>query len=496
MRLSHRAAVLLLFVLYSFSIVAFPLPNVEEFDSVHQRSLNTWLSKGEICKMEGKSPKPHSCKKSLKIGVFVSKLPSLDRWEGHNLRLLQTTEIFAALDHSLEVTVFHSWNSSATESTSNFFAAVGATLNPLNMPQGKNGHLTKISKRILGDYVSSAKFDFVVLFFSFLDVHNFDFIISNIRRENPAAKVITVLDEPHLSPIEWLPLYYRVTGKSKKPENLSVKEFQQQIFATLDKKYVDQSDMVLLNSIGKHKLLRQVHESLANSSKVQLLRTMWAPLEASVKDISKFVPAPRKDRKNIVFVGTGNLQMNYQALRWFDRNIIRDISAGIPGIICDVYGKNWYRVKHDLENKNMYRFLGVLPTHEIAARLDTYVAFVFPVENTFMGVNPYPLLALERGLPVVMTQLGAQGLCRECSDLAINTPAVFVNDAEVEEKFPFLIASGLNYYNFVEKVKLLHYDDRAWTNYSSKAFAHAKTPWFSRYQAALDMDGYIQALLQ
>ena len=477
---------------------SFPRPIVKQDDDIHKRSLTSWFRKGDICLESNKEKNNvlHSCKRSLKITIFASQLPSLDRWEGHNRRLLQVTEILGALGHDLEVTIFHSWNTSLTHSIESFLHNVGVKLNPVNMPQARNGKIPKGAKNIPSQYITNIKPDIVLLFFSFYDVYYFDFILNELRRVLPATKVITALDEPNLSPIEWLPLYYRISGGRHKSENTTAKQFQQQVFDLLDKRYIELSDTVLLNSIGKFRLLTQTSDDKSHH-KMKLLRTMLTPTEVhNNRKIATLAPPPRGSRKNIVFIGTGNLQMNYQALKWFDTNIMQDLNNGIPGIICDVYGKNWYRVKHDLENKSMFRFLGAISSEEMAILLDNYVAFVFPFENTLMGVNSYPLLAFERGLPVVFTQLGAQGLCDECLDLSIKNPLITTFEEEAERNFPFLVATGLTNYNFVEKVKLLRYDEIAWRNYSSKALAHSKAPWFSRYQAALDIDSIVEALMK
>jgi hypothetical protein len=305
------------------------------------------------------------------------------------------------------------------------------------------------------------------------------------------------MEEPHLSPIEWLPIYLRASGSSRSDESISVKEYQRTVLGKLDLSFLKLSDMFLVNSVEKQHLLAHISDDI-QIAKVKLLRIMRGPRHIDINrprvHNRHHKPAPHHLRKNIVFVGTGNLQMNYQAMKYFDRNLIEDIVRGIPGTICDVYGKNWYRVRHDLIHKDKFRFLGDFSIDELASRLDSYVVFVFPIEVVSIGMNPYPLLAFERGLPMVVTQLGAHGLCDKCSDLHLHEPTAFETDTF--QSLPFLVATNMDTFNFVQKVKDLHYDAQLWSNYSSRALAHSKNVWFSRYQAALDLDRYIQLSLQ
>ena len=277
---------------------------------------------------------------------------------------------------------------------------------------------------------------------------------------------------------------------------LEIAPYEKQIsfIKNIEKTYIDSSDTVIFDS--EEKKNRILCDSEKNPNKYNVLRLMITPL--SILSQSKILPKGYSGRKDIVFVGSGNAEVNVKAIKWLDENIIRDLDNGIPGIKCDIYGKHWEHLKDKLLNKDKFNFKNFSSLSVLAEYFNNYISFVYPIISNRFGRNPYILLALESGLPPVMTQSAAEGLCDICNSLPLsNLYDPFDNSSIVKigtyksRDYPFLVGSMNDNYNFVEKVKLLNYEPDIWSKYSNMSIKLSQSMKFSRYQAALDIDELI-----
>ena len=305
-----------------------------------------------------------------------------------------------------------------------------------------------------------------------------------------------------MSPIEWYPLNVKLSGR-RMPQRKSsdaVREYQKLYMEHVEDKLIQRSDLVIFNSKEKLDVVA-LRNKLSSKERFKLLRPMLTPLnmirstfhsEDRNNSTNRMIysASSHENRKNIVFVGTGNVEVDYQALIWFDRVLVQWINDGIPGIKVDVIGKNWYRVKQDINNKEYFRFLGPhKDVYHLARMFNNYIAVVFPTIVGFLGVNPYAPYAMEQGLPLVLTIKAAEGLCDQCKELTVRNPMDPFAD---KTDYPFLVSNINENYNFVEKIKLLKYEKDSWEFYSQLALNYTMyTRWFSRYQGALDLDDHI-----
>jgi hypothetical protein len=280
---------------------------------------------------------------------------------------------------------------------------------------------------------------------------------------------------------------------------LEIAPYEKQIsfIKNIEKIYIDSSDYIIFDS--EEKKNRILCDSDKNPNKYNVLRLMITPL--SILSRSKILPKGYSGRKNIVFVGSGNAEVNVKAIKWLDENIIKDLDNGIPGIRCDIYGKHWEHLKDKLLNKDKFNFKNFSSLSELAENFNNYISFVYPIISNRFGRNPYILLALESGLPPVMTQSAAEGLCDICNSLPFNNLYdPFDNSSIVKigtyksRDYPFLVGSMNDNYNFVEKVKLLNYEPDIWSKYSIMSIKLSQSMKFSRYQAALDIDELIMKI--
>ena len=108
-------------------------------------------------------------------------------------------------------------------------------------------------------------------------------------------------------------------------------------------------------------------------------------------------------------------------------------------------------------------------------------------------------------LVLVVHDLLTRSLPNRCTDIVLMNPndpfdykskIVKVGSYNSPTKFPFLVASVVDNYNYVEKVKLLAYEKDTWIKYSNLARSHAASPWFSKLSALSDMRKIMHTITQ
>ena len=205
------------------------------------------------------------------------------------------------------------------------------------------------------------------------DYHYFlhtDFIMGVVPRLLPGARIMSFLDESVLSPVEWLPQYLRVSN-DKPPERTagpdSIKLYQKLVLKILEDRIARGSDMVLTETSARMDTLNGRNMKQANLALIRVMRHISTPYQVlqdvnvsseiikregyeafmSRRDESSSTqpgqdPIPgHSSRDNILFIGTGNNELDYQGLMWFDRNLVHHLKNGIPDIKVHVLGENW-----------------------------------------------------------------------------------------------------------------------------------------------------------
>lgn len=122
-------------------------------------------------------------------------------------------------------------------------------------------------------------------------------------------------------------------------------------------------------------------------------------------------PTPVKNKKsieknNILFIGNLSWPPNEVAVQWFIESIFPLVKLSVPGAVFHIVGK--YNKKFNRYNKNPdLVFWGY--QNNIAKFLRKANVFVLPFK-TGGGVRIKSLTALQYGIPIVSTKLGADGL--------------------------------------------------------------------------------------
>jgi len=504
-----KPMIVCLFIL--FVLIISNANSIEKYDDLKVLAKSSIIPTGSLCNNSSNYHYIYGCTHRLNILFFSPSLPDNLIMEGPNQRVVQIIEILASLGHLITFSYFSNEYTPYDHNSSvhNLFEILGSKVTYLGPNTPYKGKLSDGTKNLLSNHISTVSPDLIIFYYSSFNHFHYKFIAQNVKSFSPRAKLIVFLEESILTPIEWLPIYIKLIERPKNSTKKSIRKFQKMISKENELYFLKTADVIFLNSNQKREILSFSNSNYFN--KLKVLRYMHTSqkilikyhknkenIMQIIKSRRKTPPPPHGSRKNIVFIGTGNFETNYLGLLWFDRNIIRWLRDGIPGIICDVIGKNWLRMKHQFTNRHLFRFLGDLSIFQIASKLDTYIAYISPLQSTIYGNNFYPLLAFERGLPTVIHHKSAEGLCESCNSLHLQNPLdPFSAQDESTSKsivnsHPFLIASSVNNYDYVEKIKLLKYDSYAWANYSRMAEEYMKSFWFCRYQAALDLDSYIK----
>ena len=208
----------------------------------------------------------------------------------------------------------------------------------------------------------------------------------------PDTRVISFLDERVQSPVEWLPTYLKLSGQLP-PRRTSgsdtAREFQKSFLDAMADRFVQGSDVVVCETVAKKDVIngKVAQKGLASIRVLQPLNTPYRVLMeigksgvifgnegydgviSSKRDtISSVQPQPEpipnhSSRNNIVFVGTGNNEADYQSIMWFDHKLLKYLKEGIPGIKVDVIGNNWYVISlffvfiRDFKDSSLYNYI-------------------------------------------------------------------------------------------------------------------------------------------
>lgn len=191
----------------------------------------------------------------------------------------------------------------------------------------------------------------------------------------------------------------------------------------------------------------------------------WLPYVEEVT--TSALVRPFKDRtKGMFYVGTAHVA-GQRAVEWLVSEV--QVKMREMGRFCQkddvghlyVAGQGWSaasRASRDIQdavNQGRLTFLGVLSDAELEEKMKTFKVFAAPVFNT-TGVATKNIFAIARGLPLVTTKAGTQGLgltCHLCAD------AVDVEDT----------AGG-----FAQQVIRFQENENVWNSKSIRGLEHAE----------------------
>jgi glycosyltransferase involved in cell wall biosynthesis len=123
---------------------------------------------------------------------------------------------------------------------------------------------------------------------------------------------------------------------------------------------------------------------------------------------SELAPYSWKDRADILFVGGFNHTPNVDAICWFVEEILPLVVAACPNIKLNVVGSKTPAKVQALESKHVV-IHGYLTDEELAEQYRRTRMVAVPLRYG-AGVKGKVLEALQRGVPLVTTGIGAEGI--------------------------------------------------------------------------------------
>lgn len=174
-------------------------------------------------------------------------------------------------------------------------------------------------------------------------------------------------------------------------------------------------------------------------------------------------------REGLVFVGNGANPTNKVSIDWLLSEVYPGLQKDLPGIKLRVIGADWDYLKVKYNNTAIGEFLdikGLLSQEDMGWELIRARVFVSPMVAS-TGLNTKNVLAISRGVPLVTTSCGAQGLRLPPSNRPSEQPCLVVDGAE----------------QFVASVKNLYTNSKLWLAVSRAAVIHARNVFSLQAQA-------------
>ncbi|MDO5564626.1 MAG: glycosyltransferase [Eubacteriales bacterium] len=162
-------------------------------------------------------------------------------------------------------------------------------------------------------------------------------------------------------------------------------------------------------------------------------------------------PINFSEKRKLLFVGGFAHPPNKDAMIWFKENILPRIKFSIPNIEVDIVGSHAEDVVEVLHNVNGINLLGYVSDEELNILYDNAKMVIAPLRFG-AGVKGKIIEAFAKGVPVITTECGAEGI-----DNARKIMAIGNNAGEFADKVVKL-------YNDNEKLSLMSINERKYIN--------------------------------
>jgi len=203
-------------------------------------------------------------------------------------------------------------------------------------------------------------------------------------------------------------------------------------------------------------IMRKVSVSLFFSDKeVDLVRKEFSGISADVipwiQEIENENPKPSESRKDLIFMGGFIHRPNADAVKWFHDEIFPKVKSRIPDIQVTIYGSNPSEEILQMNSAD-FKVAGFIEEKNVKNIFDCAKIFVAPLRYG-AGFKGKIAKAMSHGLPVVTTDIGAEGI-----GLKNGFSALIANDADA-------------FANMVEK---LYKDSMLWSEISKNSIEHVR----------------------
>ncbi len=249
-------------------------------------------------------------------------------------------------------------------------------------------------------------------------------------KENAAAIDVAYLHRPHIAP----PYIEVLNGCKRRPKTIY---FGHDLhYLRLARQYEIEGKEVYRRESAEWKqkelaLMRSV-DLVYYPSQVEVDQILAEDASIPVKAIPLYICHPQPldyravARNGLLFVGGFNHHPNRDAVIWFVTEVMPLIRAEMPGIVFNVVGSNTPPEVERLAGADVkiWGYLGDAALGELLQRVRLSVA---PLRFG-AGIKGKVLEAIEAGLPVVTTQVGAEGIPNPDGAISVaDTPQAFAS---------------------------------------------------------------------
>ncbi len=168
-----------------------------------------------------------------------------------------------------------------------------------------------------------------------------------------------------------------------------------------------------------------------------------------IQEIENYNPARFEDRKGLIFIGGYNHKPNVDAVKWFHREIFPKILEKIPDAEVTFYGSHTPKEIMDLSADN-FKIAGFVAEKDVKGVFNSAKIFIAPLRFG-AGFKGKIAKAMSNGLPVVTTDIGAEGI-----GLTDGENTLIANDVE----------------SYVENIEKLYKNEEVWRKISKNSIEH------------------------
>ena len=219
---------------------------------------------------------------------------------------------------------------------------------------------------------------------------------------------------------------------------------------------VDMRKMSLETKKSEEIAIKKADNSLFFSDKeVEIVKNEFPGVSAEVtpwiQEIENDVPTSFEDRSGLIFIGGYNHQPNVDAVKWFHDEIFPKVVDKISNIKVTFYGSNPPKEILELDSDN-FKIAGFIEEKDVKKIFDSAKIFIAPLRFG-AGFKGKIAKAMSNGIPVVTTEIGAEGI-----GLIDGENALIANDAE----------------SYAEKIENLYNNEDMWKKISKNSIDHVQ----------------------
>jgi len=326
---------------------------------------------------------------------------------------------------------------------------------PMNL--GHAGHYTE---QLQQDGIEIWYQPFIGSWKEFLQLHGPDLEIVMLSRLNVANELMQRIHRfcPHAKVIyDTVDLHYlREQRQAELQSSIALRRLAKQT-KQQELKLMQQADMTLVVSIAEQRLLRS---QLAHSD---------IRIVSNIHEVAG-CQAAFKDRSGVLFIGGFQHPPNIDAAVWLAEEIWPQVTAQLPQVKLHLIGSNATEKVHALASDNIIVHGFV---EQLEPWLDAVRCTVAPLRYG-AGVKGKINSSMGRGVPVVATSIGAEGMFLEHG-----RDVLLADDSTA----------------FAAAIVNLHEDSSLWHKLSSNAVSNVEQH-FSMARAKQDLHDILQALQQ